>query len=87
VQKEQMKPNRRKIQIVVDVVAYLKASTNKYHYVHPNVKLHVNNFSHEIKVGDINMTRLLECSTMKGNCSKHQAHILSSKDPTFCQYW
>jgi DNA-binding protein len=38
VRKEQIKPNGRQIQNVVEVVAFLRSKANKYHVVYPNVK-------------------------------------------------
>ncbi len=53
------------------MVAYLKFEANKYHVAHLNVLQHINNFFHEVKVGDIDR-RTYECETMKGNMAKHQ---------------
>jgi len=38
VRKEQIKPNGRQIQNVVEVVAFLRSKANKYHVAYPNVK-------------------------------------------------
>jgi hypothetical protein len=86
VRKKQIKPTRRKIQNAIRVVAVLRSKANKYHVVYPNVRHHINEFFHEVKVGDIHRTRPWDCSTVKGSCSKHQVQSLSSKDPTLCQY-
>jgi hypothetical protein len=82
VKKEQIKPNGRKIQNAVEVLAFLKFEANKYHVMYPNVRQQVHKFFHEVKVGDVNRLRPWDCSTVKGSRSKHQVCSLSSKDPT-----
>jgi hypothetical protein len=72
IQKKQIKPKGRKIQNVVEVVAFLKFEANKYHVAHLNVRQHINKFFHEVKVGDINRNKSFECETAKGSKAKHQ---------------
>jgi hypothetical protein len=72
IQKEKIKSMSRKIQNVVEVVAFLKSKANKYHVAHLNVGQHINKFFHEVKVGNIDRNKSFECETMKGSRVKHQ---------------
>jgi hypothetical protein len=71
IQKKHAKPWGNKIQNAIEVVAYLKFEANKYHVAHLNALRHINNFFHEVKVGDIDR-RTYECETVKGSMAKHQ---------------
>jgi DNA-binding protein len=82
--KEQIKTRGRKIQNVVDVVAYLKAESNKYHDASSKVRKHTNKFFHRIKAGNVNRSKPFECETIHGSQSMHQVKSISNRDPTFC---
>lgn len=54
------------------MVTYVRLEASKYHVVHPKAKQHINKFYHEIKVGNIDRSRHLDCLIVKENHSKHQ---------------
>jgi hypothetical protein len=61
-----------KIQNVVEMVAYLKIESNKYHVASSKVKRHINKYFHEVKVGDVDRSDPFESETMHGSRSMHQ---------------
>ncbi len=67
VRKEHIKLGRKKFQNAAEMVAHLRAKANKYHVVHLKARQDINKFLYEVKVGDIDRRRHLDCSTMKGS--------------------
>jgi hypothetical protein len=51
VKKEQIKPAGKKIQNVIEVVAYLRSEANTYHVLHSKARQHINKFFHENQGG------------------------------------
>lgn len=80
-----MKPNAMKIQIVADVIAYLKHEANKYHGSHPNARKMINKHFREIKKCDIDRSRVVDACTMKGSLKAHHAIFKSHTDPTLVE--
>jgi hypothetical protein len=74
------------LQNTSEVVYFLKEKCNKFHASYACVKAHVNNFFHEVKVGDVDQYWEFGCGTIKGNHCMHQIQSLTTKDPTFYNY-
>lgn len=84
IRKEQIKHARQKIQNDVEVVAYIKVESNNYH-VFSKVRHHINEYFHEVKVGDVDRSKPFECEIVHGSQSVHQVRSIFNKNPTLCQ--
>jgi hypothetical protein len=71
VRKEQMKPHGLKLQNSAEVVAFLRAETNKFYSGNSAARRHIKKHFWDIKIGDIDRSRLFNCATIAGSRSMH----------------
>jgi hypothetical protein len=80
VQKEQIKPQGKKLQNAIEIVVQLQAKVNKFHAITPSSRRHINKYFHLVKVGDVDMskpydfklcTKIVECF----KCNSFHARI------------
>lgn len=84
--KEQIKPHGLKLQNTAEVVAFLKAKTNKFHDAFLSAKQHIQKHFWKIEVGAIDQSMLFNYSIVAGSRGMHQVRSLTNKDPTLIQY-
>jgi hypothetical protein len=86
VQKEQIKPQGKKLQNATEIAAHLQAKANKFHAIAPLSIRHINKYFHLVKVGDVDMSKPYDYQTMHKSHGMHQVRSISCKDPTLCQF-
>jgi hypothetical protein len=84
VQKEQIKPQGKKLQIAIKIVVHLQAKTNQFHATTPSSRRHINKDFHLVKLGDVDRSKPYDCQIMHKSCRMHQVLSISCKDPTLC---
>jgi len=86
VQKEQIKPQGKKLQNAREIAAHLQTKANKVHVIAPSSRVHINKYFHLVKVGDVDKSKPYDYQTMHKSCKMHQVRSISCKDPTLCQF-
>jgi hypothetical protein len=86
VHKEQIKPDGVRLQNTAEVIAFLKAETNKFHAGNPGARQLIRKHFWDIEVGAIDRSRLFNCATVARSRGMHQVRSLINKDPTLIQY-
>lgn len=83
---EQIKPNSVRLQNAQEVVEFLRSQANRAHAAHKNIRVHVNNFFHEIGKSDVDRSQLYGVKTVDGSRGMHQIRSKSPTDSSLCEF-
>jgi hypothetical protein len=64
---QQIKLHGKILQNANECVQFMRSKCNKYHVAYPFARKHVNKFFGEVKVGDVERSKVWGCGTLNGS--------------------